>query len=245
MELMILIGLIFSIGIVLLVVKEIDGYFINKKVLKMKEEQLIGLIWSSKQDPFLEDKVYLLWESIKEKKVSDGTSAAFLNFDSLKEERRKIKNKILQEKIKKQLEEENEYRRIQREKENERRRFQQEKENKIKEKINGLVLEPIKYGSKKLYGEFNGSLKRELRNNYDVKHGNLKLLEKEMLFDGEDGFDQKFAYKNIVYIRVTEDNILEFKLETGKIFRFTLQDPDPVDLNKHIKICLAIIQKLM
>lgn len=212
-----------SIGIVLFVVKEIDGYFINKKVLKMKEEQLIGLICSSKQDPFLEDKVYLLWESIKTKKISNATRVEFSNFDSLKEERRKIKNKILQEKIKKQ----------------------QEKENKIKEKINGLVLEPIKYGTKKLYGEFNGSLKRELRNNYDVKHGNLKLFEKEMLFDGKDGFDQKFAYKNIVYIRVAEDNILEFKLETGKIFRFISGDPDPVDLNKHIKICLAIIQKLM
>lgn len=231
---MILIGLITLVAAVFLFVKSIDDYFINKKVLKMKEEQLISLIWYTNQDPFLEDKVYLLWESIKHKKISGQTRTTFLNFDSLKEERRKIKNKILQEKIKKQLEEENE-----------RRRVQQEKERKLKEKINTLVLEPVKYGSKKLYGEFNGSLKRELRKNYDIKHGNLKLFEKEMLFDGEDGFDQKFPYKNIVCVRVMIDGILEFKLETGKVFRFIPADPGPIDLNKHIQVCLATIQKLM
>ena len=96
MELIFLITLILSIGIIILFVKEIDNYFINKKVLKMKEEQLIVLICSSKQDPFLEDKVYLLWESIKLKKISDETRIAFLNFDSFKKERKKLRNEILQ-----------------------------------------------------------------------------------------------------------------------------------------------------
>lgn len=44
MELMILIGLITLVAAVFLFVKSIDDYFINKKVLKMKEEQLISLI---------------------------------------------------------------------------------------------------------------------------------------------------------------------------------------------------------